>query len=288
MFERILARRVASFAPRDAVEQENAIAEILQHHLLASLARSGFFLGAGFHGGTMLRIVHGLPRFSEDLDFVLCEADPAFSWEPHLDRAIRDLAAEGASTEAVVRQKTEAAVAKALLRFGLDAKPLAAELPFSRHPRRKVTVKLEVDTRPPAGSRFETAWIGYPVTTAITVQTLGSAFASKSHALLCREYVKGRDWFDFLWYADRGVEPDWALLGNALDQTGPWADAGVRVTPTWYVENLGRTIDRIDWKPAREDVERFLSGRARESLSMWNRDLFAFHLDKLARTFSRG
>jgi hypothetical protein len=287
MFEKILARRVASFAPRDAVEQENAVAEVLQHHLLASLARSGLFSRAEFHGGTMLRIVHGLPRFSEDLDFVLHEADPGFSWAEQLGRAVRDLAAEGIHAETVLRHKADAAVAKALVRFEPDGKLLAAGLPFPRHPRRKVTVKLEVDTGPPSGSRFETVWIGYPVTTAITVQTLGSAFAGKSHALLCREYVKGRDWFDFLWYVDRGVEPNWALLGSALDQTGPWAGAGVRATPGWYVEHLGRVIDGIDWRRAREDVERFLSGRARESLTLWSRELFAFHLDRLARSFGK-
>jgi len=30
-----------------------------------------------------------------------------------------------------------------------------------------------------------------------------SLFAGKIHALLCREYLKGRDWYDFVWYTSR-------------------------------------------------------------------------------------
>ena len=51
---------------------------------------------------------------------------------------------------------------------------------------RKIRVKLEIDTNPPAGSTFQTAFISFPVTAAITSQSLKSGFGTKSHALLCR------------------------------------------------------------------------------------------------------
>lgn len=62
-----------------------------------------------------------------------------------------------------------------------------------------LSIKLEVDSNPPAGSVFETRYINFPILTALTAQTVGSSFASETHALLCGPWVKGRDWYDFLW-----------------------------------------------------------------------------------------
>ena len=94
MIAEILLGRIERYAPTDAVDQENALAEILQHYVLASLAREGFFSVAQFHGGTFLRIVHGLERFSEDLDFVLKAPDMLFDWSRYLDR-VRDVLTAG-------------------------------------------------------------------------------------------------------------------------------------------------------------------------------------------------
>ncbi len=66
-------------------EQENVLAELMQHYVLVALARVDFFQQAAFHGGTFLHIVHGLDRFSEDLDFVLHEPDPKFAWRKVID-----------------------------------------------------------------------------------------------------------------------------------------------------------------------------------------------------------
>jgi len=50
---------------------------------LDGLANANFFDKAIFHGGSALRILYGLPRFSEDLDFLLKSPNPHFKWEPH-------------------------------------------------------------------------------------------------------------------------------------------------------------------------------------------------------------
>jgi predicted nucleotidyltransferase component of viral defense system len=44
----------------------NAIKEIFQEIALCALARTDFFKNAAFMGGTCLRILHCLPRFSEE------------------------------------------------------------------------------------------------------------------------------------------------------------------------------------------------------------------------------
>ena len=47
----------------------NAIREIMQELALQGLWRGKFFEHAAFYGGTALRILYGLNRSSEDLDF---------------------------------------------------------------------------------------------------------------------------------------------------------------------------------------------------------------------------
>jgi hypothetical protein len=126
------------------------------------------------------------------------------------------------------------------------------------------------------------------MTTAITTQTLASSFSTKSHALLCREYTKGRDWYDFLWYIEKKVAPELQLLANALDQQGPWAGKKVRVTADWYVEALRRRIEAIHWQEARDDVLRFVTEREQESIALWSRDLFLSQLERLAGYLGAG
>jgi len=49
--------------------------------------------------------------------------------------------------------------------------------------------------------------LDFPHIAPVTVQTLTSGFATKLHALLCRVYVKGPDWYDFIWYVSRRINP---------------------------------------------------------------------------------
>lgn len=56
----------------------NALKEIFQEIALLGLWRSKFYEKAAFYGGTALRILYGLDRFSEDLDFTLLQPDNHF------------------------------------------------------------------------------------------------------------------------------------------------------------------------------------------------------------------
>ena len=47
-------------------DQERALREIIQEIALLGLWRGKFFEHAAFYGGTALRILYGLDRFSED------------------------------------------------------------------------------------------------------------------------------------------------------------------------------------------------------------------------------
>ena len=47
------------------------VREYLQARILQSLQRAGAMQTLAFHGGTSLRFLYDIPRYSEDLDFAL-------------------------------------------------------------------------------------------------------------------------------------------------------------------------------------------------------------------------
>lgn len=284
----LLSDRIGDYNPADSLEQENVLRELLQHLVLASLSRAGLFKTAAFHGGTCLRILHGTSRFSEDLDFLLKQPDPGFSWGPYLERIVKDSLADGVRFDIDDRSARDRTVRKALLKTKDFGRDLIRGLPFSRHPAKKIRIKLEVDTNPPQGSGFTTQYITFPLTAAITTQDLPSAFATKSHALLCRGYAKGRDWYDFIWFVSKNVSPRLDVLGHALCQQGPWAGRTGPVTADWYLEAMRTRIGELDWAAARQDVSRFILAREQESLALWKPDLFLYHLDRLAGYLGQG
>jgi predicted nucleotidyltransferase component of viral defense system len=283
MIHRVLEEKIREYTITSVLDQENVLQEIVQLMVLVSLSRAGLFSNAQavFHGGTCLRIVYGMNRFSEDLDFFLKRPDPGFSWQGYVEHVVKDGNDEGLRFSVRDRAKEETAVKKALLRTDSFGKDLAPVLPYARDPRKLIKVKLEIDVNPSVGSSYETRYLAFPVTTAITTQSLESGFAMKLGAMLYRTYTKGRDWYDFIWYINKKVVPDLELLSRSLDQQSPWAGRGVRIGPDWLEKSLRKRITEIDWGVARQDVQRFLPLREQETLKLWGRDFFLHHLDVL-------
>ena len=281
MFHDVVAQRIGEYAPDNEVEQENVLQEIVQHYILGSLSRAGLFAEAVFHGGTCLRIMYSINRFSEDLDFMLKQPDPDFAWQPYLDRVRQDCVGEGIEFEIQDKSAADTAVRKAFLKTASVGKVLTLGLPYGRHAKRKIRVKLEVDTNPPAGSDFATGYITFPSTAAITMQPLSSGLAGKAHALLCRTYVKGRDWYDFVWYVGRRIEPNFVLLANALEQQGPWEGEKREVAADWFLDVMRDKIRSINWAEARDDVQRFLPTREQEGLQFWSTEFFLHQVGRM-------
>ena len=281
MRDKVLGARLRDYAPANPIEQENVLQELMQHYVLASLSRAGFFTEALCHGGTCLRIVHAMNRFSEGLDFLLRRPDPHFRWQHYLESVRKDCAQEGIPFEVHDKSRAGSAVQKAFLKTDSIGKILTLDLPFERHRPRTIRIKLEIDVNPPASSTFTTSYITFPVTAPLTTQSLDSGFALKLHALLCRPFVKGRDWYDFVWYVARKTAPDLPLLGQAVHQQGPWARQPPTVTPGWVCEHMAVAIRRIDWPAAREDVRRFLPLGEQEGLREWGADFFLYQLARV-------
>ena len=110
---------------------------------------------------------------------------------------------------------------------------------------------------------------------------MNSNFALKTHALLCRPYLKGRDWYDFNWYIAQGVTPNLLLLQNALIQYGPWKGEVLDVDREWLVNALTNKISSVNWKDAAEDVERLLKSVEQKSLKLWSEKFYMSKLSKL-------
>jgi len=68
-----IAAMLSKYECRAHNDSINALREILQEIALLGLWRAKFFEKAAFYGGTALRVLCGLDRFSEDMDFSLLE-----------------------------------------------------------------------------------------------------------------------------------------------------------------------------------------------------------------------
>ncbi len=262
------------------VDEENALKEIVQEVILFALWRADFFEVAAFQGGTSLRILHGLTRFSEDMDFILLEPNATFSWQPYLNN-LTDICNEfGIEPEALDKGRMDQRVKKALIKDTSIANQLNLSFMDDLNGR-KLKIKLEIDCNPPSGSGFEYSYLDFPVDFEVCHQDMSSNFSLKIHALLCRPYIKGRDWYDFNWYISQGIKPNLLLLQNAIDQYGPWEGQGLVIDQDWLVNALSEKITSIDWKGAATDVERFLKPVEQKSLNLWSERFFMSKLEKL-------
>ena len=280
----IIQEKLRQYGATNAIEEENATKEIIQEIALYGLWRGAFFDAALFQGGTSLRILHRLPRFSEDLDFMLRSPNPEFDWTPYLKILVEVFAQFGLKLDAQPKERMDKAVREAVLKDESIASQL--DLTFAGTGRRRtIKIKLEIDTNPPPGSRDASTFLDFPADYEVRHQDLSSNLALKIHALLCRGYLKGRDWFDFSWYVSSGVSPNLFHLQAALIQAGPWAgQEDLKVNMGWLEDMLGNSIAAVDWKAAADDVRRFLRPAESKSLELWSDRFFLAKLEKMART----
>ncbi len=110
---------------------------------------------------------------------------------------------------------------------------------------------------------------------------LPSLFAGKMHALLCRTRrtnIKGRDWYDLIWFVKNNIPCDLYYLKNKMAQTGH-IDVSEALTKEKLIDFLSGKIKEIDFDLAKSDVEPFLKNLGqREELSLWSDAFFSDYL----------
>jgi predicted nucleotidyltransferase component of viral defense system len=227
------------------------VREYLQARILQCLQDRGVFVRWAFLGGTALRFLFAIPRFSEDLDFSALRSGDAAGLEAALSSARHTLQAEGYRVEVSV--KDERAVASGYVKFP----GLLHELGLSPRAEHVLSIKLEVDTNPPAGAVSTTSIVRRHVTLNLCHYDQASLLAGKLHAVLTRPWPKGRDLYDLAWYlADRAwPAPNLSMLNAALAQT-QW-DGPVLTEGNWRTE-ARRQLTSLNWTAARADVRPFL------------------------------
>jgi predicted nucleotidyltransferase component of viral defense system len=276
----LIQQRLDSYKASGPVEEGQAIKEVLQEIALYSLWRAGFFKDAAFQGGTSLRILHNLPRFSEDLDFILKKPDPGFAWADFLQQLRSGFEEFGLRMDALDKSRMDQNIKRALLKDNSIGNQL--NLSFYRdRSKQKLKIKLEIDTNPPEGSDYEYTYLDFPLDFEVCHQNLASNFSLKIHALLCRPYPKGRDWYDFNWYVKHKTQPNLPHLQAALYQHGPWKNSDLKVDNNWLRHTLMETVSAVDWRMAAADVERFLNPAEKQSLTLWSQRFFTIKVENL-------
>lgn len=237
-----------------AADQRQArllLGEYLQHLILRQLFEMKRLSEWIFQGGTALRILYGLNRYSEDLDFQLVKPNRNYTLRTLIEPLCQRLRRQGYSvTTSQVREKTVTAV---FVRF----EGLLTEFGVSRNANEKLSIKIDVDTNPPQGSERESALINRFFPFALYHLDLPGFCAGKIHAILPRDYPKGRDYYDLIFLLSRwpDLEPNIPFLVNALAQTGY---SGEKVNDQNWRDVLLRHVEGVNWIAVVKDVEPFL------------------------------
>lgn len=257
----------------------SALREILQEIALLGLWRSKFFEKAAFYGGTALRILYGLDRFSEDLDFSLLSPMKKFDLSSYSDALQKELAAFGFDVWVDIRRKSsrnaiQSAFMKANTIKQLLVIQIADTLVQTVHREQTLKIKLEVDTDPPSGFDTETRFVLLPIPFSVRTYKLPDLFAGKMHAVLCRRWKnrsKGRDWYDLVWYAANHPQLNLAHLEQRMRQSDDWSETG-RLLPDKFKMLINNAIDDLHVDQVRKEVEPFV--KHPENLEVWSRRFF--------------
>jgi len=255
----------------------NALREILQEVALLGLWRIKFFEHAAFYGGTALRILFGLDRYSEDLDFSLLKPSKDFSlgtFGESLKREVESYGFEVDIDHKAGGSQIDSAFLKANTHWELLMIGAGESVVRGVHPRQNLKIKIEVDTDPPEGFETESRYVLQPIPFAVRTYTLPDLFAGKLHAVLCRRWksrVKGRDWYDLVWYGSHHPEVRLSHLEARMRQTGDWGGEG-NLSAEKVIELLHSRIDITEVDQIRQEVVPFVKDR--RSLDVWSRDFF--------------
>lgn len=257
----------------------NALKEIFQEVALLGLWRSKFYEKAAFYGGTALRILYGLDRFSEDLDFTLLKKDKNFDLAPYNQAIKEELQSFGFQVSVETKNKNvetniESAFIKATTKKQLIVIKATSDIVNRIHHMHTIKIKMEVDTDPPGKFHTEIKNSLLPIPFSVKTLTQPDLFAGKLHAILCRPWqtrVKGRDWYDLVWYVARNIPVNLIHLQERLIQSSAWNKKN-QLSKDALLELLESKIRQTDFKTAKTDVLHFISDK--KAVALWSKDFF--------------
>jgi predicted nucleotidyltransferase component of viral defense system len=255
----ILQKQIKSVRTKE--EKINRLREFLQILILKIIYDLGFFKNLSFVGGTALRVLYDLRRFSEDLDFSLTKKEN-YNFDAFTQSLGRQL--KNYALEVEIKPQDRNIVQSLDIKF----RNLLFELGLSNLKEEKLFVRLEIDTNPPRGANIEISLVNKSYVFTVAHYDLPSLYATKLHACFFRKYVKGRDFYDLVWYLGKKIKPNFDLLNNAIQQTHSQEDL---IGEDNFYQFLREELSRIDFGLVRRDVERFLEDK--QELKFLNKDV---------------
>lgn len=260
-------------------EKKNAIKEVMQEIILASLSKTSFFKNVAFYGGTALRIFYGLNRFSEDLDFTLITSDNDFELSDYFNEIKHTVRAMGLNFEVTEKIKSkETQIKSAFLKgntkeqFLVFYPNLEEKPPISSN--EKIQIKFEIDTNPPEYANTEVKYRLLPFPYQVRVYDKPSLFAGKLHAVIVRSWknkIKGRDLYDYIYYISTNTPLNIKHLEARLKQTNTIKE-DVNLDKGMLIKILNKRFDEIDYENAKEDVSPFITNK--RELDLWSSEFF--------------
>ncbi len=272
-------KMLAKYQCQSEDDYEHALKEILQEITLCGLSDTDFFDFAAFYGGTALRILYGLPRFSEDMDFTLIQQEENFDWTPYLASMRERLEIYGFKIDVAIKNKSRnSAVESAFLKVNTLEALINIDQIGSGSAHRKLKIRLELDTAPPQFIKTEFEPVLQPTIFSVRVPVRSYLFAGKMHAVLCRNWknktgnrAKGRDWYDLIWYLKEEVPLNLQELEARMKQTGHLA-TGETLDQKLFCHLYEEVCSNLNTDAAKEDVLPFLEDSS--DLGFWNPDFF--------------
>lgn len=281
----VIESMLAKYECKNVADYRNALKEIVQEVALCGLARGGFFDKAAFYGGTALRIFYGLDRFSEGMDFSLCKEDDNFELSRYFGILEEELHSVGLEMSVESKAKTQTTSVQSAFLKGNTLRHLLKVVPAKNTPlqvpnNEVLKIKFEIDTNPPELANYETKYRLLPSPFVVKLYDKPSLFAGKLHALLCRNWkkrVKGRDFYDFLWYVSNDTAVNLPHLQKRMEQTGHW---GVKesLTAAKLKDLLKIRFRSVNFDDAKRDVQAFIANSSK--LNLWSADFFCAITDE--------
>ena len=275
----VIKTMLSKYTINNVFDKKNALKEVVQEIVLCGLSRGGFFYNAAFYGGTALRIFYGLDRFSEDLDFSLIKNDPEFDIRYFFNYIENETKSLGLKFTVSEKEKfVDSNIKSAFLKGNTIEHILTF---YDNNPdinlinkEEIIKIKFEIDTNPPSGATLETKFGLLPSPYVVRIYDLPSLFAGKIHACLCRNWksrVKGRDFYDYIFFLSLGVSVNLSNLKSKLIQSN-YIDENYDLT----IENLKLLLNdrfsKVDFNQAKEDVIPFIKDKSK--VDLWSKEFF--------------
>ncbi len=238
---------IEGFAKRSGmpvIYPRRLLTEYLQAEILQILYGSKYGQNFAFLGGTCLRFVYKIERFSEDLDFDFI-GEKELDYEELAKYLEKKLSELGFVVDMKVKRTENIFV------IFIKFLEVMKKMGLSNLNDQKLKIKFEVDPEPLKNIVYQSEKVSsFGKSFNIIANDLPTLFAQKLLALFLRPYQKGRDFYDLIWFlGQRNLEPNYKILQEKGFEIGNKKE---------LVKKMRAIISKLDLKQASKDVQPFL------------------------------